>query len=63
MPRRTAPIRRTTITRCAGPPTWPGTQHDNIFISDGYCNNRVVKYARNGRFLAKVGGANARQGR
>ena len=28
----------------------------NIFVSDGYCNNRVVKYDKNGRFLAKVGG-------
>jgi hypothetical protein len=27
----------------------------NIFVSDGYCNNRVVKYDRNGRFLAQVG--------
>ncbi len=32
-------------------------QQDNIFIGDGYCNNRVVKYDKNGRFLAKVGGA------
>src|SRR5437899_7508295 len=23
----------------------------NIFVSDGYCNNRVVKYDKNGRFL------------
>jgi sugar lactone lactonase YvrE len=29
---------------------------ENIFVSDGYCNNRVVKYDRNGRFLAQVGG-------
>jgi hypothetical protein len=28
---------------------------ENIFVSDGYCNNRVVKYDRNGRFLAQVG--------
>ena len=27
----------------------------NIFIADGYCNNRVVKYDRNGRFLAQNG--------
>jgi hypothetical protein len=27
----------------------------NIFVSDGYCNNRVVKYDKNGRFLAQVG--------
>ena len=27
----------------------------NIFISDGYCNNRVVKYSPEGRFLAKSG--------
>jgi hypothetical protein len=30
-------------------------QQEDIFISDGYCNNRVVKYDRNGRFLAQVG--------
>jgi hypothetical protein len=28
----------------------------NIFVADGYCNNRVVKYDPNGRFLAEVGG-------
>lgn len=28
---------------------------DNIFVSDGYCNNRVVKFDRNGRFLAQNG--------
>jgi sugar lactone lactonase YvrE len=28
---------------------------DNIFISDGYCNNRVVKYSPEGRFITKVG--------
>src|SRR5579871_4562890 len=27
----------------------------NIFVSDGYINNRVVKYDKNGRFLAQVG--------
>jgi NHL repeat len=27
----------------------------NIFVSDGYFNHRVVKYDRNGRFLAQVG--------
>ena len=27
----------------------------NIFISDGYGNNRVVKYDKNGRFLAQAG--------
>ena len=26
----------------------------NIFISDGYCNNRVVKYDKDGRFLAQA---------
>jgi hypothetical protein len=29
----------------------------NIFVSDGYCNNRVIKYDRNGRFLAESGSA------
>ena len=27
----------------------------NIFVSDGYVNNRVVKYDKNGRFLAQAG--------
>src|SRR6202163_3580007 len=27
----------------------------NIFVSDGYCNNRVVKYDKNGRFMAQAG--------
>src|SRR5437660_4994022 len=31
----------------------------NIFISDGYCNNRVVKYDKNGRFMAQAGSAQA----
>lgn len=28
---------------------------DNIFVSDGYCNNRVIKYDKNGHFLAQSG--------
>src|ERR1700692_836843 len=31
----------------------------NIFISDGYGNNRVVKYDKNGRFLKQVGSEKA----
>jgi hypothetical protein len=27
----------------------------NIFVSDGYCNNRVVKFDKDGRFLAQAG--------
>jgi NHL repeat-containing protein len=27
----------------------------NIFVSDGYCNNRVVKYDKDGKFLAQSG--------
>src|SRR3981189_589198 len=27
----------------------------NIFVSDGYVNNRVVKYDKNGRFVRQVG--------
>ncbi|HEY4078398.1 MAG TPA: peptidyl-alpha-hydroxyglycine alpha-amidating lyase family protein [Rhizomicrobium sp.] len=34
----------------------------NIFISDGYCNNRVVKYDRNGRYLAQSGSEKAGKG-
>jgi len=32
-------------------------QKGDIFVSDGYCNNRVVKYDRNGRFITQVGGS------
>ena len=31
----------------------------NIFVSDGYCNNRVMKYDKNGRFLAQAGSEKA----
>src|SRR6202521_4575416 len=31
----------------------------NIFVSDGYCNNRVVKYDKNGRFVAQLGSEKA----
>lgn len=34
----------------------------NIFVSDGYINNRVVKYDKNGRFLAQVGTEKAGRG-
>src|SRR5262245_10746352 len=34
----------------------------NIFVSDGYCNNRVVKYDKDGRFLAQVGNEKAGKG-
>jgi hypothetical protein len=34
----------------------------NIFISDGYCNNRVVKYDKNGRFVAQAGSEKAGKG-
>src|SRR5438477_4199173 len=31
----------------------------NIFVSDGYCNNRVVKFDKDGRFLAHAGNEKA----
>ena len=31
----------------------------NIFVGDGYCNNRVVKYDKNGRFVAQSGSEKA----
>src|SRR6267378_4594750 len=31
----------------------------NIFVADGYCNNRVVKYDKSGRFVAQVGSEKA----
>jgi len=35
----------------------------NIFVSDGYGNNRVVKYDKNGRFLAQAGSEKTGSGR
>jgi sugar lactone lactonase YvrE len=35
----------------------------NIFVSDGYINNRVVKYDKNGRFLAQAGTEKAGNGK
>jgi hypothetical protein len=34
----------------------------NIFVSDGYCNNRVVKFDKDGRFLAQAGSEKAGKG-
>jgi len=34
----------------------------NIFISDGYCNNRVVKYTPDGRYITKAGSEKAGKG-
>jgi len=34
----------------------------DIFVSDGYVNNRVVKYDKDGRFLAQVGSEKAGNG-
>ena len=61
-PPLTVPIRRTRNTPSAARPTWAGTSRSDIFVADGYCNNRVVKYDRNGRFLAEVGSETSRQG-
>jgi NHL repeat-containing protein len=35
----------------------------NIFVSDGYGNNRVVKYDKNGRFLKQAGAREAGSGK
>ncbi|MDR1990426.1 MAG: peptidyl-alpha-hydroxyglycine alpha-amidating lyase family protein [Acidobacteriaceae bacterium] len=40
--------------------TWD--PQDNIFISDGYVNSRVVKYDKNGRYLKEFGTARAGSG-
>ena len=34
----------------------------NIFVSDGYGNSRVVKYDKNGRYIASVGSKGSEQG-
>ncbi len=35
----------------------------DIFVSDGYVNNRVVKYDKNGRFITQVGSEKAGNGK
>lgn len=40
--------------------TWDA--QGDIFVSDGYVNNRVVKYDKDGRFLAQVGSEKAGNG-
>src|SRR5579863_5549076 len=40
--------------------TWDA--QGNIFVSDGYVNNRVVKYDKNGRFVTQVGSEKAGTG-
>ncbi|HTA47337.1 MAG TPA: peptidyl-alpha-hydroxyglycine alpha-amidating lyase family protein [Bryobacteraceae bacterium] len=40
--------------------TWDA--QGNIFVSDGYVNNRVVKYDKNGRFVTQVGSEKAGNG-
>src|SRR5713226_7036145 len=40
--------------------TWDAA--GNIFVSDGYGNSRVVKYDKNGRYIASVGTKGAGQG-
>jgi hypothetical protein len=34
----------------------------NIFVSDGYCNNRVVKFDKDGRYVAQAGSEKAGSG-
>jgi sugar lactone lactonase YvrE len=59
----------------AGAPTTPAENYtlcrptdvawdaqDNIFVADGYCNNRVVKYDKYGKFIAQVGKRTAGSG-
>jgi sugar lactone lactonase YvrE len=38
-------------------------QQGDIFVSDGYGNNRVVKYDKNGRFITQVGSEKAGTGK
>ena len=60
-----ARIRRcsTGNTVSAGRPTSPGMPQGNIFVSDGYVNSRVVKYDKNGRFIAQFAGGPRQRGR
>lgn len=41
--------------------TWDA--QGNIFVSDGYINNRVVKYDKNGRFITQIGSEKAGKGK
>ena len=56
---RPARIRRRRSTSSAARRDVGFDPQGNIFISDGYCNNRVVKYDKNGRFVAQAGSEKA----
>ena len=67
--RRPEPVAGATPTRHAGRPGRSNKKYQfgrptdvawdpqgNIFVSDGYVNSRVVKYDKNGRFIAQFAG-------
>jgi 6-bladed beta-propeller len=72
--RRPEPSDATGTAPPASPATQPGKYtfdrptdvawdaSGNIFVSDGYGNSRVVKYDKNGKFIAQVGTKGAGQG-
>jgi sugar lactone lactonase YvrE len=75
MGRRPEPGDALAVAPAAGPATDPGKYifdrptdvgwdpAGNIFVSDGYGNSRVVKYDKNGRFLAEVGSKGSEAGK
>jgi len=72
--RRPEPVDAVAAAPPAGPAANPGKYvfdrptdvgwdpAGNIFVSDGYGNSRVVKYDKNGRFLATVGSKGSEPG-
>jgi NHL repeat len=72
--RRPEPVDALALTPPAGPAANPGKyifdrptdvgwdQAGNIFVSDGYGNSRVMKYDKNGIFLATVGSKGSEPG-
>jgi sugar lactone lactonase YvrE len=72
--RRPEPVDALALAPPAGPAAEPGKYTfdrptdvgwdpaGNIFVSDGYGNSRVVKYDKNGRFLASVGSKGSEPG-
>ncbi len=72
--RRPEPTDSVTTAPPAGPAAEPGKYifdrptdvgwdaAGNIFVSDGYGNSRVVKYDKNGKFIASVGSKGSAQG-
>jgi NHL repeat-containing protein len=74
MGRRPEPVDALAVPPAAPDPTHPGKYifdrptdvgwdaQGNIFVTDGYGNSRIVKYDKNGKFIAEAGTKGSEQG-